>query len=104
MKGALPESLRVNTVTAKNQLNELLSDLSRTKRPLIVEKRGKPIAVVIDYESYEKEKPTETPPKRNTLPQEIEQFHLRMKKKYPKGTGDSVEILREIRKGRVPSL
>lgn len=98
------QTARVNTVDAKNRLNELLAEVERTKRPLIVEKRGKPVAVVMDYESYEKERGGREARGRGTLSRELRSFHLRMKKKYPKGTGDSVEILHDMRLNRVPGL
>src|SRR5262245_27312352 len=95
--GDAKQNLRVNTVDAKNRLNELLAEVERTKRPMVVERRGRPVAVVVDYESYEREKQGRESRHRGTSARELWSFHLRMKKKYPKGTGDSVEILREVR-------
>ncbi len=96
----MAQLIRVNTVDAKNRLNELLTEVERTKRPLVVERRGEPIAVVIDYESYEREGKVDKPRPKNPLSKELFSFHDRLKKKYPKGTGDSVAILRQVRADR----
>ncbi|HEX5036730.1 MAG TPA: type II toxin-antitoxin system Phd/YefM family antitoxin [bacterium] len=96
----MAQETRVNTVDAKNRLNELLTEVERTKRPLVVVRRGKPIAVVIDYESYEESGKIEGPHTKSALSKELLSFHERLKKKYPEGTGDSVEILRQMRADR----
>jgi hypothetical protein len=70
----------------------------------VVERRGRPIVVVVDYESYEKEGKTEAMNAKNPLSKELFSFHDRLKKKYPKGTGDSVEILRQTRADRGGAL
>ena len=88
----------VNTVEAKNRLNELIAEVVRTKKPIVVKKRNTPVAVVIDFESYQAGKNS----KKNddTLLQEQQAFHRLMKKRHPQGTGDVVEILREAREER----
>jgi len=97
MKKARPA---VNTVEAKNRLNELIAEVNRSKEPIVVEKRGKPVAVVVDYESYSKGAGRSEKARDETLVQEIEAFQKVMKKKYPSGTGDTVEILRDVRLAR----
>ena len=94
--------MRVNTVEAKNRLNELLTEVEKTRQPLVVERRGQPIAVVIDYETYQQQENAETArtQAKDPLSKQLLSFHARLKKKYPKGTGDSVEILRQIRDDR----
>ena len=100
----MPKEIKyLNTVDAKNRLNEMVNEVITTKRPIAIGKRGKPVAVVIDYETYEREHEGEKKKGDATLLSELHRFHERMKAKYPKGTGDSVEILREIRRGRFGS-
>lgn len=101
----MKEGTHVNTVDAKNRLNELLAEVNRTKKPVIIEKRGNAVAVLLDYETFERGKPeVARMGKRNDpLLKEMTAFHERLRKKYPKGTGDSVEILREIRQERALS-
>ena len=94
----------VNTVEAKNRLNELIAEVNRSKEPVVVEKRGKPVAVVLDYETFIQGRRGEKRGERETLLKELNNFHKRMRKKYPQGTGDSVEILREIRLQRAARL
>lgn len=94
------QRVRVNTVDAKNRLNELITQVEKTKKAIVVERRGRPVAVVVDYESYEQERGVVENVRKSALSKELIRFHERMKRKYPKGTGDSVEILREVRLSR----
>jgi prevent-host-death family protein len=96
------EKFSVNTVEAKNRLNELIAQAGQTKKPIVVEKRGKPVAVMLDYESYQKSSPPSGKKRKGEDPflKELQAFHQLMKKKYPEGTGDSVEILRGVRQER----
>jgi len=94
------QRVHVNTVDAKNRLNELLTEVEKTKKTIVVERRGRPVAVMIDYESYEKDRNLQEASRAGSLSKELMRFHERMKRKYPKGTGDSVEILREVRLSR----
>lgn len=95
----------VNTVEAKNRLNELIAKAVDTQEPIVIEKRGEPIAVVLDYKTYQKTQNASFKQskkgKRDSFLEELKSFHRHLKKKYPKGTGDSVEILREIRERRM---
>ena len=90
----------VNTVEAKNRLNELIAEVNQTHQPLIVQKRGEPVAVVLDYQSYNEKFSQERRESDETLLQELKAFHKHLQKKYPKGTGEAVEILRDIREER----
>ena len=94
------QRVRVNTVDAKNRLNELITQVEKTKKAIVVERRGRPVAVVVDYESYEQERGATETVRKSALSKELIRFHERMKRKYPKGTGDSVEILRGVRLSR----
>ena len=98
------KKVSVNTVEAKNRLNELIAEVNRTHEPLIVEKRGKPVAVVLDFESYSSKASAENQEdqksRTDTFLKELRAYHQMMREKYPHGTGDSVEILREIRRER----
>ena len=90
----------VNTVEAKNRLNELIAETNRSKQPIVVEKRGRPVAVVLDYDSFAAKGAVDRSADTETFLKELKAYHAMMRKKYPKGTGDSVEILREIREER----
>lgn len=93
----------VNTVEAKNRLNELIAKAVKTKKPIVVEKRGEPIAVLLDYKSYQKTASQKQAETKQSLWEEMKTFHQHLRKKYPRGTGDSVEILHQIRKERIQS-
>lgn len=90
----------VNTVEAKNRFNQLVAEVNETREPVIVEKRGKPVAVVLDYQSYQKEAVAKKGEPDEGLWRALSSFHKTMKKKYPSGTGDSAEILRQVRQER----
>jgi prevent-host-death family protein len=47
----------VNTVEAKNNLNSLIAQVERDKTPIIIEKRGTPVAVIWDYQTYREKNP-----------------------------------------------
>lgn len=98
----MKNEIRVNTVEAKNRFNELIAEAARSKRPIVVEKRNEPVAVMLDYESYRASERSEKAKsgRDDALLGELEAFHRAMRKKYPRGTGDSVEILREVREER----
>jgi prevent-host-death family protein len=95
-----PHEKSVNTVEAKNNLNALIAESTHSKKPVLVEKRGKPVAVIIDYESYQTLKHQSPSKKRRPLTEDLENFHRQMRKKYKDGTGDSVSILRKLRSER----
>lgn len=97
-----PLQKSVNTVEAKNRLNELIAQVNRTKSPLIVEKRGEPVAVVLDYESYLQQSVASRENEKNgTFIEQLRSFHRYLDKKYPRGTGDSTELIRESREERM---
>ncbi len=90
----------VNTVEAKNRFNELVAETRKTKQPIVVQKRGEPVAVILDYESYQQTTAAKPGKDSKRLLADLMNFHHAMKKKYEKGTGDSAEILRQIRSER----
>lgn len=94
------EPYEVNTVEAKNRFNELVAETRKTKKPIVVQKRGEPVAIILDYESYQQNTASKPNKASKTLLADLMNFHHTMKKKYPKGTGDSAEILRQIRQER----
>lgn len=97
---------KINTVQAKNQFNALLNGVLASKEPVIVEKRGEPVAVLIDYETYQEKiqqkAKQETSEHNKKLIKEFEAYWKRMKEKHPKGTGPTgLEILHEMREERM---
>ncbi|MBF0104302.1 MAG: type II toxin-antitoxin system Phd/YefM family antitoxin [Deltaproteobacteria bacterium] len=91
----------VDTVTAKNQLNTLIAEINTSKTPVVVKRRGELVAVIIDYHTYTGHKEKQSVPhKSDTLMRDLKSWHKTMGKKYPKGTGDSADILHQIRQQR----
>lgn len=91
----------VNTVEAKNRFNELIALTNTNKQPIVVEKRGKPVAVVLDYGTYIKQiEPQESTTTDFTT--ELLALQNVLREKYPSGTGDTVAILRAAREERLP--
>jgi prevent-host-death family protein len=90
----------VNTVEAKNRFNELLAKVERSRNPIVIERRGKAVAVLIDYPSYISQKKKRTSQGPHPTAILIQQLHRHLKKKYPQGTGDSLAILKELREER----
>lgn len=93
-------SSTVNTVAAKNRFNELVALAQKTREPVIVEKRGEPVAVILDYETYQEKIAPSARSAPGSLIRDLKAWHEYMKQKYPQGTGDSAEILHEVRKER----
>ena len=91
---------RVNTVQAKNRLNELIAQTNESKEPIVVEKRGEPVAVILDYASYQTDQAPKQKKSHDQFWRDLKAFHRHMEKKYPEGTGDSVEIIRQMREER----
>lgn len=90
----------INTVTAKNEFNSLVAAVNRSKTPVIVAKRGEPVAVIMDYGSYQQLKPP-VPAGNTELVSRLKSFHKDLVKNHPGSElDDSVATLRELRLGR----
>lgn len=94
------EPATVNTVEAKNRFNELVALAQKTREPVIVEKRGEPVAVILDYETYQEKVTPSAQARDENLIRDLQAWHEYLNKKYPQGGSDSVEILRRMREER----
>lgn len=95
------EPSHVNTVQAKNELNALVEQTRQSKQPIIIEKRGEPVAVLWGYEEFRNRAKTTTEDNASaSLVREIRAFHKIQKKKFPQPSTDSVDILRQLRTER----
>ncbi len=91
----------INTVQAKNEFNKIVAKVRATHVPVIVEKRGEPVAVILDYESYQAGEGSVGAPRdtKNTLLSDFNSWHAHLKTQS-KDTTDAAEILRELRDER----
>lgn len=94
---------RVNTVDAKNNLNSLLAQVKSRKKPVIIEKRGEPVAVLVDYETYRTSQKKGQVSGARKVYEELYADHLTQKGNRPMGT-DSAEIIRQARDERIKRL
>ncbi|MBI4208889.1 MAG: type II toxin-antitoxin system Phd/YefM family antitoxin [Deltaproteobacteria bacterium] len=92
---------QVNTAQAKNQLNRLLEEIQKSHKPLIIEKRGEPIAAIIDITTYREKLGGEFSGLGDRLLQDLLKFHHSiLEEQGVASTGDSVELLQELRRER----
>src|SRR5687768_17176054 len=96
MKTSSPTA--VNTVEAKNNLNALIAQARESRRPIIVEKRGEPVAVIQDYESFREAGGAAVP--KTDLYRELSAFHRLLARKRPKKSSDSADLIRSMREQR----
>lgn len=88
----------VNTAEAKNHLNELLKEVEHSRKPIIIEKRGEPVAALIDIKTYREKLGGAAPLADEGLLKDLQAFHREIiKERDGLPTGDSVELLRELR-------
>ena len=93
-----PSTHKVNTVQAKNQFNGLVAEVNRSKEPIVIERRGNPVAVILDYEQYleSTDGKSKKNQKKDTLLNDLKEWHTMMDQKYPQGTGLTTDILKDI--------
>lgn len=99
-KQSLPEQNTVNTVKAKNDFNRIVAQITQSREPMIVEKRGTPVAVILDYESYNALQQSKPSKNSQDLVSRLRNFHKFLKKHNPPDTSHAADILRDIRKER----
>lgn len=93
----------INTVTAKNEFNALVAKVNKDKRPVIVAKRGEPVAVLLDYNTFQgmTEQTTQSATRTN-LTHRLKAFHEYQAQVYPHGQcDDSVTTLKNLREGHI---
>lgn len=98
----MPEPTHINTVEAKNTFNALIAKAERDRKPVIIEKRGAPVAVILDYQTYRENNPVASGNgKKPGLADALKKWHAFLKKNNPRRvTTDSVELIRELREER----
>ena len=95
----------VNTVQAKNEFNALVTEVNRTKEPVIIEKRGKPVAVIVDFTTYHENNQVDKKSQQDNFFKELLAHHEQMKADNPNWEScDSVELIREMREERAQHL
>lgn len=99
----IPVKSRVNTVQAKNNLNALLAQIESGKKPIIIEKRGEPVAVLLDYETYQEGRGEDPVSAARTAYEELYADHLARKGTQSPGE-DSAELIRQAREERIRRL
>lgn len=88
----------INTVTAKNEFNALIATINKTKTPIIVAKRGQPVAVLLDFESFQEMGGQSQDSNDSTLIKRLRAFHKHLAKELPESRhDDSVHTLRHLR-------
>lgn len=100
---ALMQNSFINTVTAKNEFNALVAKINKDKKPVIVAKRGEPVAVLLDYNTYQgmTEQATQSTTRAN-LTQRLQAFQEYQARAYPHGqSDDSVTTLKNLREGHI---
>ena len=99
----LPEK-KVTATEIKNRFGDYLGEVVRTRKPLVIERHGKPIAILISLEGWkieiEKERPYVHPWVR-----QHEKLIEQIKKNHPDSKPFSaVELVRQIRREREEDL
>lgn len=95
---AIMRSKQYNTAQAKDQFNRLVADVNESRRPILIEKRGKAVAVLIDMATYREKIGADILKIDDHLLKDLQAFHRRILKETGRTTGDGVQILSEIRR------
>ena len=89
---------KIRASEARQRFFELLEDVEKSHRPVIIEKKGKPVAVLVDYKDHLKREKG----KEKELTGDLFARLSRFQKKLSKSRGgpaktDSVSLLRSLR-------
>lgn len=97
------KSTHINTVEAKNNFNKIVAKVRASKSAVVVDIRGEPAAVILDYETYKQLSASNEKnfDKSSGTMDQLRNFHKLMQKKYPQGTGDAAALLSEARSERL---
>ena len=92
----------VNVTEIRKNIREILMEVVRTKKPTVILQRSKPVAYLVDAESFDKmQKPEEEDLLTMSRKDSLDRI-LQLRAKIAKKTGsqsDSVAIIRELREG-----
>ncbi|SHE45628.1 prevent-host-death family protein [Desulfofundulus australicus DSM 11792] len=92
----------VNVTDIRRNIREILMEVIRTKEPAVILQRSKPVAYLVDAETFEKTRKLNemdllTQTRKESLDR-ILQLRVKMAKKGGV-RGDSVQLIRELREG-----
>lgn len=93
-----PENHPVSTTEAQNHFGACLKKVLRTAEPVVVQKHGKPVAVILSYREWNALKGAKTR-KKNPLVAACDKLAAKMRKRQGKQTS-AVDLIRQIRKER----
>ena len=92
----------VNVTEIRKNIREILMEVVRTKKPAVILQRSKPVAYLVDAESFDKmQKPEEEDLLTMSRKDSLDRI-LKLRAKIAKKTGtqsDSVTLVRELREG-----
>lgn len=92
----------VNVTDIRRNIRQILAEVMRTKKPAVIFQRSKPVAYLIDVETFEKMRaPEEADTLSRSRKESLERiFRLRAKVVGRTGVqGSSVSLIREFREG-----
>lgn len=94
----------VNVTEVRTSIREILSEVVKSREPVVILQRSKPVAYLIDADSYEKIQSSEK--ESDTLTKSRKESFdriLRLRAKAAKRTGlqeDSTRLIRDLREGK----
>lgn len=92
----------VNVTDLRRNIREVLAEVVRTKEPAVILQRSKPVAYLIDAETFEKmRRPEETDVLTRGRKESLDRI-LRLRAKMARKTGvqaDSTPLIRQLREG-----
>ena len=92
----------VNVTEIRKNIREILAEVVRTKKPAVILQRSKPVAYLVDAESFDKMQITDEGDLLTTSRKDSLDRILQLRAKVAKRTGtqsDSVSLVRELREG-----
>lgn len=94
----------INVTEIRRSIKAVLSEVVKSKKPVVIVQRSKPVAYLVDAESFEmmqKYAGSESDQLTRSRKESLDRI-LQLKAKIPKKTGDqgdSTQLLRELREG-----
>jgi prevent-host-death family protein len=94
----------INVTEIRRNIREVLSDVVKTKKPAVILQRSKPVAYLVDAESFEnmqRNKETESDALTRSRNESLDRI-MQLRAKVARKTGvhsDSTPLIRELREG-----
>lgn len=93
----------INVTEIRRNIRAVLSEVVRTKKPAVILQRSKPVAYLVDAETFDKmQKPEEADLLTGIRKESLDRI-LRLRSKVAQKTGiqgDSTGLVRELREGK----